>query len=416
MEYAKHLYTEDTEGYINCTVLTEGKAMQKNTRKNELLQVLSEYQGKKDSFITPNSFYKPWRKVENIRHLRALYIDLDIHKVGLEKSETVYQVAFMVEEGKIPKPSMIVDSGRGIHLYWRINHAPMGAIYTWQNLEDYLYHQLKPLGADIGATDGARLLRIPGSINGKNGKPCKLMYTDDSIIYDMKELRKNYLEPKERILEKKNPGKVSPIRREDITSYSLHQARAQDIKTLTRLRLGDMEGCRNTALHCFVYWRGIYIREPARLEEEARELNNRFNKPLPESQLKAILRSIPKSINKFIEYEQGLNMGIRKRVSKGMRDKGGYWYRNETLIEKLEITEEEQRHLKTIISKSEKYRRRNEKRNQDRRNENGLTPREQKKVDRLKAIKELKDKGKSNKEVAHELGISIKGVEYYLYN
>ena len=33
-----------------------------------------------------------------------------------------------------------------------------------------------------------------------------------------------------------------------------------------------------------------------------------------------------------------------------MRDKGGYWYKNETLIERLDITLVEQKYLKTIIS------------------------------------------------------------------
>ena len=38
-----------------------------------------------------------------------------------------------------------------------------------------------------------------------------------------------------------------------------------------------------------------------------------------------------------------------------MRDKGGYWYKNETLIERLDITREEQKYLKTIISDSDKF-------------------------------------------------------------
>ena len=33
-----------------------------------------------------------------------------------------------------------------------------------------------------------------------------------------------------------------------------------------------------------------------------------------------------------------LRSGERKRVSKGMRDKEGYWYKNETLIDRLGIT------------------------------------------------------------------------------
>ena len=50
-------------------------------------------------------------------------------------------------EGKIPKPTMVTDSGRGIHLYWRIQNAPYGALNTWQELQDYIYYNLKHLGS-----------------------------------------------------------------------------------------------------------------------------------------------------------------------------------------------------------------------------------------------------------------------------
>ena len=93
-----------------------------------------------------------------------------------------------------------------------------------------------------------------------------------------------------------------------------------------------------------------------------------------------------------------------------MRDKGGYWYKNETLIERLEITADEQRKLKTIIGTRVKYDRKNEKRNKARRNEDGLT---QKQVE-LKELKikvlELKEKGLNNSEIARKLNIDRKKV------
>ncbi|WP_278244386.1 hypothetical protein [Clostridium thermobutyricum] len=39
------------------------------------------------------------------------------------------------------------------------------------------------------------------------------------------------------------------------------------------------------------------------------------------------MRCIPKAISKFLDYEQGLRSGQVKRVSKGMRARGGYWYK-----------------------------------------------------------------------------------------
>ena len=60
-----------------------------------------------------------------------------------------------------------------------------------------------------------------------------------------------------------------------------------------------------------------------------------------------------------------------------MRDKEGYWYKNETLIDKLGITKKEQKHMKTIIGLDEKYDRNNERRRAKRRNEEGLTKKQQ---------------------------------------
>ena len=71
---------------------------------------------------------------------------------------------------------MVVSSGRGIHLYWRIVDAPYQALSTWQELEDYLYYQLKHLGADKSATDPARVLRMPGTINSRNGAKCEVVF------------------------------------------------------------------------------------------------------------------------------------------------------------------------------------------------------------------------------------------------
>ena len=76
---------------------------------------------------------------------------------------------------------MIVDSGRGFHLYWKIKDAPIGALKTWQVLEDYLYKKLKEFGADPRATDAVRVLRLPGTINTKNGRECKIVYSDDKL-------------------------------------------------------------------------------------------------------------------------------------------------------------------------------------------------------------------------------------------
>lgn len=405
-DYIGHLYNEDIDGYIHIMQLESGSTVKVlNTHYEGIKHIVEDLSGQNDVYISPNTFYIPKRLTSNIRHFRALYLDIDLEHSTYSKYEAVYETYMLADKGEIPKPTMAVDSGRGIHLYWRIENAPMGALWTWQELEDFLYSKLKYIGADIKATDGARVLRLPTTINSRNNSTCKVLDISDNK-YSMYDLRKEYLNYKDYTKSDKRPMSKGRKVINIFNSYSLHMARLEDIETLCRLRDYDVRGHRNMMLHCFVYWKGICIRDDETLKQATHELNNKFKEPMKDPEVRAILKSVPRAIEKFIDYEQGIRSNQAKRVSKGMRDKGGYWYKNETLIDRLDITEQEQQQLKTIIGTTEKYRRNNIKRRDSRRNAAGLTEREQHKQDKIKAIKELKEQGLSQNEIAKEVGIT----------
>lgn len=65
----------------------------------------------------------------------------------------------------------------------------------------------------------------------------------------------------------------------------------------------------------------------------------------------------------------------------------------------------------TIINKEEKYYRNNKRRKLERRNEEGLTKREQAKVDNINKIKEFVELGLKNKDIAEKLGLSVRQVQ-----
>ena len=85
-------------------------------------------------------------------------------------------------------------------------------------------------------------------------------------------------------------------------------------------------------------------------------------------------------------------------------------YSNAKLISLLDITEEEQKELSTIISTKEKYRRNNLRRYNERRDKEGKTAKEREIADRLAKIRELKQKKFTNKEIAEKLGITERTV------
>ncbi len=77
----------------------------------------------------------------------------------------------------------------------------------------------------------------------------------------------------------------------------------------------------------------------------------------------------------------------------------------------LEITEQDQKEFKTIISTKEKYRRKNNKRKQARRNENGLTKKKQELEDLKGQVLELKGQGFSFRKIAEKLNITLGKVQ-----
>ena len=410
--YCSHLYDDTTDGYIQIVKLNDNEVVKiKNTNLNFIKEITQEFNGQENVYITPNTIYVPFRRVENIRQFRALFLDFD--NIGEDKHYISYNIFELAAQDVIPMPTMIVDSGRGLHVYWRIKNAPYGALYSWQEIEDMLYHRLKHLGADRQATDATRLLRLPNTINSKSNSECNVLWIDDKTEYSMYDLKDKYIKVKKKPkTSTKTTNKV--IANAFFNSYSLHMDRATDLITLCELRKYKVEGHRNMLLHCYAYWIGIYVRSKEELADSVNNLNNKFKPPLKQTEVDAILRCVPKAIDKFIAYEQGIRNGEDKRVSKGMKDKAGYWYKNETLIERLGITVEEQRHLKTIIGTRVKYDRNNEKRKNKRRNENGLTPKQQELQDLKVKILELKEQGLSLRKIANKLNITLGKVQRVL--
>ena len=148
-----------------------------------------------------------------------------------------------------------------------------------------------------------------------------------------------------------------------------------------------MNGYRETTLFLYRYFSNIYHDDEEDALYNALELNKKFTEPLNEMELIQDTESASRYY-KDIKYK----------------------YSNAKLIKLLDITEEEQKQLKTIISTKEKYRRNNLRRYKERRNDEGKTEKEIERDKRLIKIKELKQKKYTNKEIAEMLGITERTV------
>jgi len=86
-----------------------------------------------------------------------------------------------IDEAGIPAPSLIIASGRGYHAKWLFERSvPWQALDRWSIVERTIVESLQgPLGADLKATDAARVLRVVGTINSRTGTFARLVWSND---------------------------------------------------------------------------------------------------------------------------------------------------------------------------------------------------------------------------------------------
>lgn len=153
-------------GVRHGTVLIWQSAMRKQWDKiepqDDLARALSGHVGQSDRYFTPNEFLR-WRRVDLLKSLRSCYVDLDDCRDWPGAVDAL-------EEQRLPAPSLIVESGRGLHFYWPHDAVPRQALPVWQAIQDALVTALKPFGSDARAKDCTRVLRLIGSVNSKNGE------------------------------------------------------------------------------------------------------------------------------------------------------------------------------------------------------------------------------------------------------
>jgi hypothetical protein len=131
--------------------------------------------------LTGETYTSTARRVKaNIKYISVAFIEIDVEPSGIKnkkpcytsKEEVLVDLQRFCKATKLPKPTL-VDSGGGIHVYWRIS----GDIDPERQTRiTSLLHALvaadMPLVADIGVMkDYTRVLRVPDTHNYKQDVP-----------------------------------------------------------------------------------------------------------------------------------------------------------------------------------------------------------------------------------------------------
>lgn len=286
-------------------------------------------------YMTRNGFTGKKRDLASCRQVNALMFDIDCHTPTFAQDVPAVLASLIDAIGtKIPEPTMIVDTGRGVQVYFVLARSISSKTATGQANEralSYFKDVEHALSATIGnivshipgatldtsVQDFARVGRVPGTYNPKARKWCYIVSAAGGR-YTLDELKKYGTD-----------AAFSHTRRANATRSKKRSGmlslRLGGIERLQRHRGYDCRGSRENM--CFVYYNtATQLYGPAKALDITHDFNARFNTPLPSTDIEQIARTVD---NTTVLY--GAHAG----------EKGFYPLRAASVIEKLFMTASE---------------------------------------------------------------------------
>lgn len=398
---------------------------QSSYRIEHLPLVLERLDPSRDSFLSQAQFFRPTRRVIHLWHINLCFVDLDVYKSALAGGDLSHVVQvlrrYCGDEG-VPLPSVIISSGRGLYAKWLLERPlPQAALPRWNAVQEALLEKFAPFHADWKARSASQVLRLVQTVNTKSGEHVRVLHVEEidgePLRYDFERLadgvlpwtrqelealrtRRALKKAGQRELRLLRGGREGPAR---LSARSLAWTRLQDLRTLQRLRGGMIqEGLREVTLFwALLFMLGSGVTTSQQMFHEARalarELNSDFvwNRDWRDSDLSTLYRRA--------QYEM---------AHPGDRTAGLYWVTSQRLIEIFQVTPDEERQLKTIVSRDEK-RRRNAAQHREARRP-GVEARTQARADRDQAIRRESAEGVSQRELAVRYGLSRGGIRRIL--
>ncbi len=372
------------------------------------------------------------RTVSAVQSINGFYIDFDRYKVeaysSLSASDFVKKV--LDDNPWLPSPTVYEDSGNGCWMFWTFSRPlhispKCDWLQQWQACQDFLVKKLRPYGADPACSDAARVVRLSGTVNTKTLRTAQAWETGESYTFaqikaaitaeSLKDSRRHNQSPA-KPLQSPQGSKVSSLSKlpKLFNLYSLAHARMQDIKQLAVLRGGRLSEHRRMATWICAVSAAHYCRSEDTLRAEVGEFIGQYIEG-PDKYLKAI--NYQSTVDRFNAELQLIQSGVNRkqvRLQLGI-EKAQYILSNRYILSQLEITQEEQRKLKTIIGEDEKQRRHCIA-ERKRRRAAGAEDRQDylaRSSQRQEQAQQLYKQGMSLRAIARQTGFSLSSVKAY---
>lgn len=388
----------------------------------------------------------------NVKEVKRLYVDMDAHDNPINYDEAKLLSDYMMDnwfdEYELPGPNYIIYSGRGLQVLFTLDGCTN--VTEWKPYQTALLKTCQKLLKDLKEhslseasvvaiehepeidmlKDAARVHRVPDTTNLKSNVAAKLLYANEDHVYTLNELNANYEafsddnlvtieEKKTKKTQKKT--KSEPSERDvDLSGIDMGdkqsvdprffeiiektiKPRLNDLETLIRLRneAGIDGGYRNNLISIYIPTLVSCGYKNDKVIEEAHRVNDLFNKPLKNAEVNDWL-------NSCLKKKEIINADGKKGVSRVY-----YRFYTNTIIDKLQITKEEQESMRVLCSEALKKKRSREKQ-KDIQNANRREVYAQKTADkrrekeeRNKRIHELSADGMSVRQISKTVGVSV---------
>lgn len=414
-----------------------------------------------NNYLSISTFKTGYRRREfNVKEVKRLFVDMDAHEKPINFDEAKLLANYMIDNWfdgeELPEPNYIIFSGRGLQVLFTLNGCDN--VPEWKQyqtallkccqklLEELKHHSLSE--ASVVALehnvsiddlkDATRVMRVPDTTNLKVNVDAKLLYSNEANEYTLDELSTNYIvfnkdnlgpiEEKKKSKKTKKKTKSEPIERDvDMSGIDMGDKQGVDpyffkiIETTIKPRLNDLEnlicirneagvvgGYRNNLLAIYIPTLVSCGCKNEDVIKEAHRVNSLFKKPL-----------------KKAEVNDWLNSCLRKKeivTADGNKGVSRVYYRfyTSTIIDKLQITKEEQEKMQVLCSEALKKKRSREKQ-KDVQNANRrevyakkTADKRKEKEERNNRIHELAGEGMSVRQIAKQLGVNASTVSRVL--
>lgn len=366
-----------------------GDKRQSSHPLSEMATVLGMVDSTRDTWLSQAEFFRPNRRVVNLLRIGLMFVDLDTYRVpwatGRTPEEQAAGVIYFCQAEGLPLPSLMIYSGRGLQLKWLLDAPiPRQALPRWNACQRHLVDKLAELGADPAAKDASRVLRLVDTVNTKSGNICRVVHVQEEAgepaRYNFEYLCEMLLpvarwdiEAQQKRRRDRQLTLIPGGRQSNLKGFSGRQLawdRLEDLRRLADLRGGVVEGERMQHL----FWRLNFLL-----------LSGATNASLMYHEASALARELGANWNHRSKELMTLYSKAKANEAGETVEFNGrklpplYTPRNDTLINLFQITDDEQRQLRTILSKDqalERRRERDRKRDEERRRAAGAIERE----------------------------------------